>query len=187
MKTHFPQVPIEVARSKATASGLDFPLPLVFVVDDEPLIAETLAAILNGSGLAAYALSDATSALELAQLMPPEMLITDIAMPGINGIDLAFQVIQSIPDCEIILFSGQATALEMAASLQGRGRDVITLAKPVHPSDLLSSVHQRFTARGRVLSPPALKPVVNLQSITLKSSASDDSGNVEIASSKLPN
>jgi len=148
MSTHFPTVPVELARQNAAASDIEHPLPLVLVVEDEPLIAETLAAILNQSGLAALTAPDGSAALEIAQLMPPEMLISDVAMPGMNGFELAVEVTKAIPDCEIILFSGQATSSDLEAMNHAIGRNFVTLVKPVHPADLLARVYERLGARG---------------------------------------
>jgi DNA-binding response OmpR family regulator len=119
----------------------------VLVVDDEPLIAETLAAILNASGVAALTAPDGKAALEIIEVMPPDMLITDIAMPGVNGLDLAIEVARMVADCEIILFSGQAATAEMLAALRSAGRDFVTMTKPVHPSDLLARVFERLGGR----------------------------------------
>jgi len=153
MSTYFPTVPVEVARYKAHLHGTERPRPLVLVVDDEPIIAETLAAILDGSGLSAMTAPNAYKALEMVNLMPPEMLITDLAMPGMNGLDLAVQVNRSVPDCEIILFSGQA--IDLAASLDSSGCNFVTLLKPVHPADLLARVFERLSLRGITVVPPA--------------------------------
>ena len=56
--------------------------PVVLVVDDESVIADTLAEILTRSGYTGVAEYDGDSALETALLMPPEMLITDVVLPG---------------------------------------------------------------------------------------------------------
>ncbi len=148
MTTHFATVPVEWARRNTAAGDIGRLLPLILVVDDEPLIAETLAAILNNSGLAALTAPDGLAALEIAQLMPPEMLISDVAMPGMNGFDLAVEVTKATPDCEIILFSGQATASDLEAMNHAAGRDFVTLIKPVHPADLLARVYERLSPRG---------------------------------------
>lgn len=147
MSTHFATVPVELARRNIVASDAERPLPLVLVVDDEPLIAETLAAILNSSGLATLTAPDGLAALEIVQLMPPEMLICDIAMPGMNGFELAIEVTRAVPDCEIILFSGQAT-FDLEAMSEAAGRNFVTLVKPVHPADLLTQVYERLSPHG---------------------------------------
>lgn len=154
MNTHFPTVPVNEIRQHY--GSMDTPVrPLVLVVDDEPLITETLAAILNASGLSALTAPDGLTALEMVSVMPPDVLITDVAMPGLNGFELAIEVARTVPDCAIILFSGQTSTSEMAAALAGSGRDVVTLIKPVHPTTLLAQVFERLNARGSTTTVPA--------------------------------
>ena len=144
MSTHFPTVPVEYARLRGSNRTFEPIHPLVLVVDDEPVIVETLAAILNRSGFAALSALDGASALDIARLMPPQMLIADVAMPGMNGFELALEIRRTIPDCEIILFSGQATTLDLVERHRCREYDFETLNKPVHPADLLARLHHCF-------------------------------------------
>jgi DNA-binding response OmpR family regulator len=112
------------------------------VVDDESAIADTLAEILTRSGYAAMAAYDGQSALETALLMPPEMLITDVVLPGMSGIELAITMKRVFPDCKILLFSGQASTSDLLASANRAGHHFALLTKPVHPTDLLSRVSE---------------------------------------------
>lgn len=120
--------------------------PSVLVVDDESVIADTLAEILRRSGYAAVAAYDAAGALETALLKPPEMLITDVVLPGMNGIELAIQIKRIFPDCKTLLFSGQASTSDLLASANQAGHHFTLLSKPVHPKDLLAWVTQSLKA-----------------------------------------
>jgi CheY-like chemotaxis protein len=144
MSTYFPTVPVEFAQRRGITRSSEPTPPLVLVVDDEPVIAETLAAILNRSGYAALSALDGASALETARIMPPQMLIADVAMPGMDGFELAKEIRRTIPDCEIILFSGQATTLDLVERHRCLEYDFPTLIKPVHPTDLLARLHRCF-------------------------------------------
>jgi DNA-binding response OmpR family regulator len=121
--------------------------PVVMVVDDESSIADTLAEILSRSGYAAVAAYDADSALETALLNPPEMLITDVVLPGTNGIDLAIHMRRIFPDCKIILFSGQASTADLLAAANREGHQFVLLSKPVHPTDLLARISESLKPR----------------------------------------
>ena len=116
--------------------------PVVMVVDDEATIADTLAAILSRSGYAPIAVYDGEEALETALLTPPEMLITDVVLPGMNGIDLAITIHRIYPDCKILLFSGQSIAVDLLAPARSAGHRFDLLTKPVHPIDLLRKVSE---------------------------------------------
>src|ERR1700739_4799409 len=110
------------------------------VVDDESSIADTLAEILSRSGYAAVAAYDADSALETALLNPPEMLITDVVLPGTNGIDLAIHVRRIFPDCKFTLSPGRASPADLLAAANRQGHQFVLLSKPVHPTDLLAHI-----------------------------------------------
>jgi PleD family two-component response regulator len=68
------------------------PVPRIFVVDDEPLIASTLAAILQMNGFSAKFFTCPQAALKAARLKAPDLVISDVMMPGFSGIDLAIQM-----------------------------------------------------------------------------------------------
>jgi DNA-binding response OmpR family regulator len=159
MNLHYPTVPIEVARQKAAVSETEKVPPVILVVDDEPLIAETLAAILKGVGMAAITAPDAQAALEIARVIPPQMLITDVAMPSVNGLELAVEVKAIAPDCEIILLSGQPSTYDLMTEYNARGYQFETLIKPVHPSDLLMHVFERLDAHDATI-PGRIAPMV---------------------------
>lgn len=115
-------------------------VPTVFVVDDEPAIATTLAMILNASGFSANAFTDPLEALRYAETQCPEFLITDVVMPQLNGIDLGIQFKAIYPKCRILVFSGMAATTDLLASAQKNGHNFNLLAKPVHPQTLLEAL-----------------------------------------------
>jgi DNA-binding NtrC family response regulator len=148
MGMHFRTVPIELARRQTLSCGMEKLRPVVLLVDDEPLIAETMAAILNFSGFAAMTATDGFAALEIARLIPPQLLIADVAMPGFNGLDLAIAVTRTAPDCEVILITGQANVTGLVESCNATQRDFALLMKPIHPTELLKQVYERLSMRG---------------------------------------
>lgn len=129
--------------------------PVVLVVDDESTIADTLAEILKLKGYAAMPVYDGESALESALLMPPELLISDVILPGMSGIELAITVRRIFPDCKVLLFSGQASTSDLLASANNQGHHFTLLTKPVHPSELLARVTEVFSFRPRHNAPSA--------------------------------
>jgi DNA-binding response OmpR family regulator len=77
----------------------------IFVVDDEPVIASTLAVILNMNGYSTRYFTRPLEALTAARLNSPDLLISDVSMPDLSGIDLAIQMRVQCPKCKILLFS----------------------------------------------------------------------------------
>jgi DNA-binding NtrC family response regulator len=115
--------------------------PVVYVVDDEKVIAETLAMILNQAGFFAVAFEDPRQALAAAcSPPPPNLLLSDVVMPEMSGIELAIQFHQSYPECRVLLFSGQAATSSLLEVARSKGHDFEVLAKPVHPADLLAKL-----------------------------------------------
>jgi CheY-like chemotaxis protein len=110
----------------------------VLVADDERVIADTLATILNQSGFDARAVYSGEKALELASTFRPDMLISDVIMADLNGIDAAIRVRVLLPGIKILLFSGQAATADLLEKARADGYEFEILAKPVHPQDLLS-------------------------------------------------
>ena len=114
--------------------------PKVLVADDERVIADTLAMILNQSGFDAQAVYSGERALELVPTFMPDMLISDVIMGGLNGIDAAIRVRALVPGIKILLFSGQAATADLLEKARAKGYEFEILAKPVHPQDLLNKL-----------------------------------------------
>jgi len=112
--------------------------PKVLVVDDERVIADTLAMILNQSGFDARAVYSGEKAVDMASTFAPDMLITDVIMADLNGIDAAIMIRSIVPKIKILLFSGQAATADLLEKARAKGYEFEILAKPVHPQDLLS-------------------------------------------------
>ena len=112
----------------------------IFVVDDEKAIAETLAVILARSGFTVNSFTSPREALEKARRFPPSLLLSDVFMPELSGVDLAVQIKVTWPHCKILLFSGQAETNDLLSAAREQGYDFPLLAKPIHPVDLLQRI-----------------------------------------------
>ncbi|ABF40971.1 response regulator receiver protein [Candidatus Koribacter versatilis Ellin345] len=112
----------------------------VLVVDDEQVIADTLSIILNKAGFDASPVYTGTAAVESARSMQPDLIISDVIMPDMNGIEAAIQIRRFLPSCKILLFSGQAATADLLESARAKGHEFEILAKPVHPQDLLAKL-----------------------------------------------
>jgi CheY-like chemotaxis protein len=128
-------------------------LPRVFVVDDEPIIASSLAAILTLYGLNATSFTQPHDAVKAATSDGPDLLISDVIMPLLNGIELAIQLRAICPNCEVLLFSGQPATVSLIETALAAGHDFEVLHKPVHPADLLKKIQ---TILGTVNQPKPL-------------------------------
>jgi CheY-like chemotaxis protein len=138
------------------------PVPRIFVVDDEHVIAATLATILHMNGFSARFFTDPVEALAAARLDAPDLLVSDVAMPGLTGIDLAIQIKAQYPDCKILLFSGQATTQDLLEDARSQGHDFQLLQKPVHPSVMLSVIGELATENSLAGSRTSPRPFTAL-------------------------
>jgi CheY-like chemotaxis protein len=114
--------------------------PKVLVADDERVIADTLAMILNQSGFEARAVYSGERAVELIPVFEPDMLISDVIMADLNGIEAAIRIRAMRPKIKILLFSGQAATADLLVKARAEGHEFEILAKPVHPQDLLTKL-----------------------------------------------
>lgn len=114
--------------------------PRVLVADDEQVIANTLAIILNQHGFDAHAVYSGEKAVEAIDSFQPDMLISDVIMTGMTGIEAAIIARTRLPKCKILLFSGQASTADLLEKARAQGHEFEILAKPVHPTDLLAKL-----------------------------------------------
>lgn len=114
--------------------------PRVLVVDDEHVIADTLSIILNQNGYDASAVYSGIAAVDRARELKPELVISDVIMQDMNGIEAAIRIREILPGCKILLFSGQAATADLLERARTQGHEFEILAKPVHPQDLLAKL-----------------------------------------------
>ena len=113
---------------------------LIFIVDDDVLIARTLAAILQESGYETEYFTHPLSLLEAAGTQPPDALVSDYAMPELSGIELARRISALCPTCQIFLLS--ATELSSIETLAAKAPTpgFIFFRKPIQLVQLLDAL-----------------------------------------------
>ena len=104
----------------------------ILIADDERVIADTLAVILRNAGY--------ETAVEKCESFQPDLVVSDVVMPRMNGIQAAIRIRQRFPACKILLFSGQAASTGLLEGARRSGYDFELLTKPVHPSELLAKI-----------------------------------------------
>ncbi len=110
------------------------------VVDDEPSLADTLATIFQRAGYNSTAVYSGEDALVFIAHHAPSLVITDVVMPGMDGIEMAKVIRRSYPDCLVLLFSGNADTQDLLKSAKDEGYEFEILAKPVPPLHILEKV-----------------------------------------------
>lgn len=112
----------------------------VIIADDETVIAETMALILEAHGYEALAVGSGEAAVETAQQFHPDFLISDIRMGEMDGIMAATRVREMYPECKVVVFSATLVDHETRKHLRALGFDF--LRKPLHPSQLMAHLRK---------------------------------------------
>jgi DNA-binding response OmpR family regulator len=115
--------------------------PKILVVDDEQKITLTLALILKHAGFQVSTANDGLSGLEAVRSVRPDLLLSDVVMPGMDGVKLAMLAREIVPSCHVLLFSGQAATQDLLGEARTQGHDFELLHKPIHPEQILQRIH----------------------------------------------
>ena len=114
----------------------------ILIVDDEQLIADTLVRILNLNGFAASAVYSGESALEAIESFCPDIVLTDVRMPGRNGIETGILIRKQCPEIRVVLFSGQAGVSDLMRQARHNGHGFELWPKPLHPKELVRRLRE---------------------------------------------
>ena len=106
----------------------------ILIVDDEPLIRESLYEILRIEGYSVQMAPTAEAALEILQKGPVDIVLTDMRLPKMNGIELLAQVKKDHPETEVILITGYGSVGTAVEAMKAGAYDYIT--KPINDSEI---------------------------------------------------
>jgi len=136
-----PETCEQVAERRRRAGDSDT-RPLILVADDESLICRTVVEILRSEGYDAVAVMDGAAAVECAGRIEPKILLVDVMMPGMNGIEAAKKISQAHPGIRVICFSGHASSSELLEEAQAQGHEFEFLSKPIRPEALIKAIRK---------------------------------------------
>jgi two-component system KDP operon response regulator KdpE len=131
--------------------------PHILVVDDEPQITRVLRTSLNAQGYEIRAANDGETALEIAKDFVPDLVITDLAMPRMNGIELCRRLRQT-SQVPIIVLSVRGEERSKVEALDSGADDYIT--KPFSTGELLARI--RAALRRSPPSPGATPTLIKM-------------------------
>lgn len=113
---------------------------MVLLVDDDPLVRTSLARLLEDQGLNVLPCNGGADALEQLGRVAADAVLSDIKMPGMNGLELLNHIRAQIPELPVLLMTGYAD-LEMAVTAIQNGVFDFIL-KPYNPVQLFHSLHK---------------------------------------------
>ncbi len=121
------------------------------LVDDEPGILRVLGISLADRGYEVLTASNGEEALDIFRKSQPEIVLTDIKMPGIDGIQLLRKIKEELPETEVIMITGHGDMELAIQSLKHEASDFIT--KPIHDEALdiaLKRASDKITVRSQL-------------------------------------
>jgi CheY-like chemotaxis protein len=113
--------------------------PRILVVDDEEIIAITLCEILREEGYQVDTAFSGEDAIKKASEFPPDLLLSDIAMGAMNGIEAAVRITAALPECKVLFLSGHFSISDTQSTLPEQ-LVYSFMTKPVRVPDLLNAI-----------------------------------------------
>ena len=119
----------------------------VLIVDDEQDFATALAERLRLRGYEATAIFSPDEALAMVKEMQPDVVLLDLRLPGVSGIEMLMTMREFVPGVEIILLTGH---LDLAQRIQGMRLDAFEyIMKPIEIADLINKIEKAGKHRDR--------------------------------------
>jgi DNA-binding response OmpR family regulator len=119
--------------TKASATGR------ILVLDDERRVADSIAFMLEHEGYAVKVACSGPEAIEIAKKFKPMLVLADLVMPEMNGVDAVREICRELPFCKVMFISGHAVGRQLCQEAQLQGHfDFID--KPTHPTEMLAKI-----------------------------------------------
>lgn len=118
---------------------------VILVVDDEPVARQSLSDILRLEGYSVNSAPNGQSAVEYVRTHPVDLMVVDLRMPGMDGLEVVQVVNQTSPDTEVILLTAHGSTETAIQALRLRIHDY--LLKPALPSQIVASVKKGLARR----------------------------------------
>ena len=112
----------------------------VLVVDDDPALAEMLTSVLRGEGFDTAVVGDGTRALPAVRELRPDVVLLDLMLPGMNGIDVC-RAIRTESGVPIVMLTAKSDTVDIVLGLESGADDYVV--KPFKPKELIARIRAR--------------------------------------------
>jgi two-component system nitrate/nitrite response regulator NarL len=103
----------------------------VLIVDDHPITRAALASLLEGHGFTvAGEAADGEKAIELARRLLPDLVLLDLSMPGLDGLQALPRIREAAPDAEVVVLTASGTEENLLASIRGGAAGYLLKSEP---------------------------------------------------------
>ena len=127
-------------------------MPTILVVDDEPTIRALVRSVLEGRGYRTTEAADGISALQLAVRERPDLILLDVALPGLSGLEVCRRLKENAATASIpvLLITGVLQQAERPVAVDAGAQGVI--AKPFNPASLVAQIEEALRQRASIAS-----------------------------------
>ena len=115
--------------------------PKILVVDDDPAINEMLTIVLEAEGFQTSSVTDGAEAVQTFRSFSPDLILLDLMLPGMNGIDICREIRKesAVP---IVMLTAKTDTVDVVLGLESGADDYIT--KPFKPKELVARIRARL-------------------------------------------
>lgn len=113
----------------------------ILVVDDDPAISEMLTIVLESEGFDSVAVMDGNEAVDAAHREQPDLILLDLMLPGMNGVDIC-RIIRQDSTVPIVMLTAKTDTVDVVLGLESGADDYIT--KPFKPKELVARIRARL-------------------------------------------
>lgn len=117
----------------------------LLVLDDDPAVRQTWSIILRQQGYDVVAAARGEEAVAAAGRHRPHLLLADIRLPDMTGIEAARRIVEAVPACCVLLISGDGSSSEALDDARARGVVFEVLPKPISPPELLARIWEQIS------------------------------------------
>ena len=113
----------------------------ILVVDDDPALSEMLSIVLRGEGFDTAVVSDGPRALPAVRELRPDVVLLDLMLPGMNGIDVC-RAIRAESGVPIVMLTAKSDTVDVVLGLESGADDYVI--KPFKPKELVARIRARL-------------------------------------------
>lgn len=113
----------------------------ILVVDDDPAISEMLTMVLQGEGFGTVAVGDGAEAIDAARAEHPDLILLDLMLPSMNGVDVC-RAVRDFSAVPIIMLTAKTDTVDVVLGLESGADDYVP--KPFKPKELVARVRARL-------------------------------------------
>jgi two-component system response regulator MtrA len=113
----------------------------ILVVADDPAISEMLTMVLQGEGFSTVTVGDGAEAVEAARTQHPDLILLDLMLPGMNGVDVC-RAVRDFSAVPIVMLTAKTDTVDVVLGLESGADDYVP--KPFKPKELVARVRARL-------------------------------------------